>query len=425
MFRSLRGFFNSNSGNVAMTFAVASVAVFGAAGAAVDYSRALRAEDQLQSMADSAALAAAQETGLNDSQLQAYAQGWIDANGGMNALAQNLTATTTKVGSGVQVKITAETPSTFLGILGIEKLSHDVIAEAVTASGGDPVEMVIAMDTTASMNFGGNWQRSKDALNAMVTQLSSQSGTGNFMVSLLPFSDRVNVGLTKATMWDNITHNPSGYQGCLEPREENISGNPFTLTNKTPNQLRFDPSASGYYGPIYGGGTPVCPTEITGPTNDASDIAGGLNSVIPAGTGRFDVAAAWAWRMLSPSWVGQWGVANYPDTTGAKRKMAIIITDGHTVAYEDEVYSGGPKRPWGWNNGTPLGFDNLVDVCSGMKADGIEVFTIFLRGNDHFEPYMRNCATSADHFYDVSNLDQFETALSTIGESQGKLRLTK
>ncbi len=68
-----------------------------------------------------------------------------------------------------------------------------------------------------------------------------------------------------------------------------------------------------------------------------------------------------------------------------------MITDGHTTAYEFEALNGLPANsPYGWNNGSPNGFNNLVHVCDQMKDDDIEIFAIFLRGNAHIAPFIRS-----------------------------------
>ena len=54
-----RRFSADDHGNVAMMLAIASIPVLGAAGAAIDYSRAIQARGELQRAVDAAALAAA------------------------------------------------------------------------------------------------------------------------------------------------------------------------------------------------------------------------------------------------------------------------------------------------------------------------------------------------------------------------------
>ncbi|MFL6930484.1 MAG: TadE/TadG family type IV pilus assembly protein, partial [Xanthobacteraceae bacterium] len=59
--RSCRALASNNSANVAIVFGLAAPVLFGAVGAAVDYSATVATRAKMQSVADSAAIAAARE----------------------------------------------------------------------------------------------------------------------------------------------------------------------------------------------------------------------------------------------------------------------------------------------------------------------------------------------------------------------------
>ncbi|KAF0136800.1 MAG: hypothetical protein FD152_874, partial [Xanthobacteraceae bacterium] len=65
-------------GNIAITFALASIPLFGTVGGAVDFHRAARDAAELQGVFDAASLAAARQHALGDAAVKAIAQNHLD-----------------------------------------------------------------------------------------------------------------------------------------------------------------------------------------------------------------------------------------------------------------------------------------------------------------------------------------------------------
>jgi len=226
---------------------------------------------------------------------------------------------------------------------------------------------------------------------------------------------------------DPYSKNRKAYVECVEMREENGTmydpdgtavATPFLLTDEPPGAgMYFEPSQQGTYGPIIQTNytnAPLCLKEYMVPvTNDIEAVKDELEALNPKGTGRFDVGAAWVWRTLSPKWRGIFNDPDWPrDALNADGdeniKVAVIITDGNTVAYETEVqfdiYNGNtpspdPYAPWGYNNGAPEGFAHgfahFADLCNRMSDDGIHVHMVFVAKNGvniNFLPYAEQCA---------------------------------
>jgi Flp pilus assembly protein TadG len=75
---ALRAFNRSRSGNVAITFAIATLPIIGAVGAAVDYSRANAVKAAMQAALDSTALMLSRDAAtLTDAQLQTKAKNYF------------------------------------------------------------------------------------------------------------------------------------------------------------------------------------------------------------------------------------------------------------------------------------------------------------------------------------------------------------
>src|SRR3569833_4234004 len=124
--RAKRDFGSARAGNVAITFALATLPVIGGAGAAVDYSHANSVKVALQAALDSTALMLSKEAANDTSTtLQANASKYFNAMftrpEGTNL---TLTATyTTSGGSAVVVNGQVDVPTVFMGVMGFSKIT--------------------------------------------------------------------------------------------------------------------------------------------------------------------------------------------------------------------------------------------------------------------------------------------------------------
>ncbi|MES1155390.1 MAG: TadE/TadG family type IV pilus assembly protein, partial [Pseudorhodoplanes sp.] len=118
---SVRAFRSDKSGNVMITFALATIPLIGFTGAAVDYSRANSSKAAMQAALDSAALILSKEAqGLNSTQLNSKALSYFMANFNRPEV-QNIviTPTFTQPQQGnftLNLAGTGTVPTTFTGI---------------------------------------------------------------------------------------------------------------------------------------------------------------------------------------------------------------------------------------------------------------------------------------------------------------------
>ncbi|MEM9169829.1 MAG: vWA domain-containing protein [Pseudomonadota bacterium] len=408
-----------------MMTALITPLLFAAAGGAIDYTNRARVRSALQEAADAAALAAAyahvHEQNVAYKAQQAASRTFsaqiTDAN-----LVQNLTRNLKRSGTDFTYTVEADVKTGFMDVVGIDKLPVAVSSTARIPTFSRDLEMAIVIDTTNSMGFDNTWDVAMDALADVVDQLRAHVGSDKFNVTLVPYADRVNVD--NADWLDGAA--PNNWNGCMEPREVSQGEFPYALTDAAPEDPEaFQATIPNVTGGLAarGGGYPKCPNvEITGPTDDPQEIADAAKRFQRNGTGRFDVGLAWGWRALSTEWRGEWGVPDYPADPEDARKIAVFITDGRTTAYKWEMSK---TEDWGWNNGSKEGFEHLVNVCTQMKQDGIEIFVFRTPGNSHSEPYFQDCATSANHYRTISNNTDLKNAFGVLIDEDQMMWLVK
>ncbi len=141
-------------GNFVSLFAIGAVSVVGVAGIAVDYSRAAQSRTAIFAAADAAALAAARTTGT-PAEREKVARDVFAANvsklngvSGVIMSPQNIT----KEGAnyGYRVKASGAVKTQFGGMFGLQQVSFDVLAEALSTI-SSKTEIALVLDTTFSM----------------------------------------------------------------------------------------------------------------------------------------------------------------------------------------------------------------------------------------------------------------------------------
>jgi Flp pilus assembly protein TadG len=235
---ALRNFSRAREGNVAVTFAIATLPIVGFIGAAVDYSHGNSVKVALQAALDSTALmlskdAATLSKNELNSKAAAYFASLFNKPEGSNI---QISAVYSKAGgSNVVVDGQVDVPTTFMGIVGYDKMT--VSGTAMSKWGSSRLRVALALDTTGSMESDGKMTALKSATKSLLTQLKDAASTdGDVYVSIIPFSKDVNVGSGNYnaswidwTEWDaaNGTCSKSGYNSqssCTAQSVCSISG---------------------------------------------------------------------------------------------------------------------------------------------------------------------------------------------------------
>jgi len=417
----MRSLGRSESGAVGLIFGLALVPMVGLAGVAIDYNRMSNTRASMQSAADAATLAAARmPVSATLAERNQVAKAVFSANLSQVSDANPGAGTLTRVADGhFRYEASAEVPNQLMRVLGISSSNISVASEAAqgTTAVSGQAEFVVAFDITNSMfSSQAEYDTAIATMQEFVTNMFKGASAGSVVGTVMPFSDRVRLH-DGAGAWASGSK-PSGWHGCLDVREQTVSGRIQTLTDDPPSVASFKyfknrpSSAPGGYSYTF---------DCFGERATVAQVVPGL--LVPAlkdmgggGTGRPDEGMAWAWRMLSPRWKNQWARANYPADYGTGRKLAVYVTDGRTEAYRYEVLpTGGPAVVYGGNMGSKRGFDNLEDVCSRMKAAGIEVAIVQLTGNNNATPHLQRCASASRHFM-INSVNDFKAAFKTIAE---------
>src|SRR5664279_614032 len=195
-FRSaLRAFRVAHTGNVAITFAFATLPILAGVGAAVDYSHANSVKVAMQAALDSTALMISKEAATDTaSQLQTNAQKYFLALF-TRTEAQNVTVSasfTTTGGTAVVMGATADVPTSLLGIIGYNTIT--VTTSSTTKWGSNRLRVALVLDNTGSMAQAGKMPALQAATKSLLTQLQN-AGTTNadVYVSIVPFVKDVNL----------------------------------------------------------------------------------------------------------------------------------------------------------------------------------------------------------------------------------------
>ena len=252
-FRSaLRAFRVAHAGNVAITFALATLPIIATVGFAVDYSRANSVKVALQAALDSTALMISKEAATDtNTQLQTNAQKYFLALFARPD-ATNVTVTanfTTDGGTSVVVNGATDVPTSILAAIGYGVIT--VSGSSTARWGSNLLRVALVLDNTGSMADAGKMTALQSATKSLLTQLqTAATNNGDVYVSIVPFVKDVNVGASNYTSdylywddaaksdnnsWDanNGTCSVSGYSPrntCIAKSSCSISGYTTQIT---------------------------------------------------------------------------------------------------------------------------------------------------------------------------------------------------
>jgi Flp pilus assembly protein TadG len=187
--RSAGAFARDRRGNVAMMWGLMGTVLVGLIGMTVDFTRAQALRAQLQNAADGAALVAERSSNMSDSQAEAAARAFFDAE--MGDYAPQVTFSVTALGDGGhRVDARMPMPLSLASLVRRDPWMIRVASEA-EASASPPIEVALVLDNTGSMS--NDMQSLRDAANSLADFLLHIDGD-TVSVALVPFVAQVNVG---------------------------------------------------------------------------------------------------------------------------------------------------------------------------------------------------------------------------------------
>lgn len=423
----IKRFASCKRGNVMITFALATIPMIGFVGAAVDYTRANNARSAMQAALDSTALMLSKDAAtLSKSQLTTKAQGYFNAMyNHPEATGVTITAdyaTSNTGGQTVDLTGSATVPTEFIRVLGYNAIPINTASTA--AWGSTRLRVALSLDTTGSMAQDGKMAALKPAAKALIDQLSALEKTpGDVYVSIVPFSKDVNIDPNNKNAtwlkWDDYgtcsnsnyktksscqnanrtwtAGNKNNWNGCVTDRDQNYDVSNTVPTAGNPPTM-FWPEQYSY-----------CPASLMALSNDWNALKTKIDALYPDGNTNQAIGLAWGWQTLSS------GPFTYPaETTGYQYSKAIVLmSDGLNT-----------ENRWTTSQSSIDGRE--ATLCTNAKAAGITIYAVQVNtSGDPLQNVMKNCASSSDKFYMISNASQLSGVFTQIGAQLSKLRLAK
>ena len=443
LFKKIR---SDASGNVAMIFALTLLPIAAFVGAALDFSRQVQSEQDLQFALDSAVLRA---TNLLESiDPNVIIPETVEANLkathlNSNGVNYDINVTNAPFSRSVEVTARAQLDTTLLSVIGIKTL--DVTATSGAEQSTKFTEISLALDISSSM-AGAKLASMQSASSQFVDTVFASGVPGRTHVNLIPFGGSVNIG----EEFDDYVTPLAG--AILDPLEAD-----YDQTNLGEGNYRFSdghncventiddfdiediPANSRSQVPHFWSFfnfNPWCPPENNAaifigdsPTDIKDTIS---NFTLSDGTG-MHTGMLWALKALSPQLRGSFNSSNTrPRNFNVNRvtKVIVLMADGgisqqlRPLDPTSNTTNGGGNQ----NDGNLLltqleALDRMRMACDLAKDRNITVYTIAFEVNSIFaENTLRNCATTPDFFFDSTTVD-LDATFAAIATSIGSLSL--
>ncbi len=444
-------FVKSENGTIAVITALIMVLVFGVVGMATDFSRGSNLRSELQSSLDSALLAAA------------VAQ--KDKNADLEAIAlRHLEASFNKVKLGVSVELldfanenglisaTARVllDNTVMPVMGNDDMIVNVSSSIAWGTG--PARIAFVLDNTGSM-AGTPIEELRSAATDVLTKLEdSVLADDALYVDIVPFAEYVRIGpdhwtkpwldvpLDETESWESCT--VTNATACTTEGSEYVDDgvtrsststvcrvpdgeDEITQCTSQTSTYSFQGCVGSLHSPHNQDPSPPpgqkipgllrvnCPTAIEPLTTDFDKLRTTVTSMNASGMTYMPTGLIWGWRLLKDS-------APYAAPRATKedeRRILILMTDGANTRSLNNPY----------HDASDITGANVLtsDLCTDIKADGIEIYTLAFNVSDPTTTaLLEGCATNtATHAYQASGAGSLAAAFEKLGFSLMRMRV--
>jgi Mg-chelatase subunit ChlD len=206
------------------------------------------------------------------------------------------------------------------------------------------------------------------------------------------------------------------YNGKTKPNYLRKSGNTFpTLVGNF-----------GTSGSCYG----IHDNNVVMPlTNDVAALKQRISDLTSGGYTAGALGTAMAWYAISPNWADVWGGDSAPQSYA---KMSELNEQGKPKLYKIAVLMTDGEYNFARANSSNVTTTNTaaLALCTGMKEQGIEVYTVGFMTSSTADDLLEDCATDSGHFYSADDAAALQQAFKDIGvkvryTAGGEIRLSQ
>lgn len=425
--RRISAFASNRSGNFTMTFALSVVAVLGAAGSALDYSRIYQARNGMATALDAGVMAVAAELNEKDmtkEEIEVYLDAFVSSNmDAENPVKDGYKLTDINVdytAQQVSARISGDVPLTLMGVLGWKFMP--VAMASTTQFGTNLSEVAMTFDVTGSMS-GTKLASLKNAAKEGISILLDVNTPTRerIRISMVPYASSVNAGSLKQYVFSQssgfIGPNPVYGESYTIPADgcstERTGTEQYTSAGPDKAAVNRDWRVS------------KCPGVAVEPlTSDAALLMTAIDKFSASGTTAGQIGIQWAWYTISPQWAPYLPEDSKPGAYAKElRKYAIIMTDGEfNTAYADV-----PQKQSVSSQSTKS-MTYAKALCKNMKDEGIEIFAVgFDLKQKSAIDTLKDCASpdqgGVQYFYSATTGDELVEAYRTIAQRIKTVRL--
>ncbi|MGL4240331.1 MAG: vWA domain-containing protein [Beijerinckiaceae bacterium] len=400
-----RRFFRSDSGSVAVFFSFALTGIAAATGVAVDYSNASNVRSTLQSALDSAMLMAGKDAIANG---KVYAKADIIRLVQMNLppaqqkLAENMTFSQTDMK--MTATINSSVQNRFSSFVGVA--TTEIAAQASVPLGSTRLEVVLVLDSTASMLDLGKMDAMKTAATQLVDTIAASSAkTTETAFAVVPFATQVRTDVAaKTTDWIDFRKgqpNPAEntaeatWNGCVMDRDM-----PFNKSKNKPDKLKKNEKH-----PAQNCTWPDLQT-ILPLTTSAAAAKSKIQSLVATGDTNTTIGLAWGFNVVTP---GNPLGDNAAPASQRPSRAIVFLTDGLNTV---DRY---------WRSQAEMDAD-MATLCKDVATAGVRLFTVrVVAGNDAL---LKNCASSPSDYYTTDDPAGLNNIFKEIAGKLTRLRLS-
>lgn len=448
--RQFARFVRAEHGNIAVIFAIVLVPILSFVGAAIDYSRAVRARSAMQAALDSAVLMVSKDLSsgtITTSQISGKAQAYFTGlYTDTEARGVSVTTTYTAASGGTPATIlmtgSGNITSHFLQIAGYPNLGFNT--NSTSTWGANLLRVALVLDNTGSMAQYNKLTSLQSAAKSLVTQLSGLAvNNGDVYISVVPFEIDVNVGTSNVNaswlrwdLWDgknypnaaspwqtycsggywmtmaqckghnyNWSHTNSSskstWNGCVTDRDQNYDVS-STVPSSNATSFIADQDQS-------------CPTAPILPlTYNWGAVNSTINAMTAQGATNQTIGLLWGWLSLL-----QQSPLNAPaeSATSLYQHVIVLFTDGLNTG--DRWYGD-------FSNTSSQVDTRMSTLCTNIKNAGVTIYTVQIDTDSAgVSAVLPACASDSSKFFMLTNSSQIAAAFSQIGTSITKLRVAR